>query len=33
MLKGYQDVWQRLGKEKAPVNAARIMVSLLRPSV
>ena len=33
MLDGYQDVWQRLGKEKAPVNAARIMVSLLRPSV
>ena len=33
MLKGYQDVWQRLGKEKAPVNAAKIMTSLLRPSV
>ena len=30
MLKGYQDVWQRLGKEKAPVNAAKSMVALLR---
>ena len=29
MLKGYQDVWQRLGKEKAPDNAARIMIELL----
>ena len=33
MLEGYQEVWQRLGKEKAPVNAAKIMMSLLRPSV
>ncbi|UKK54329.1 lipid-A-disaccharide synthase [Prevotella sp. E2-28] len=30
MLKGYQDVWQRLGKEKAPDNAARIMIEILR---
>ena len=30
MLNDYQDVWQRLGKEKAPVNAARIMISTLR---
>ena len=33
MLEGYQDVWQRLGKEKAPDNAARIMTSLLRQPV
>ena len=33
MLDDYQEVWQRLGKEKAPVNAAKIMTSLLRPSV
>ena len=32
MLDDYQEVWQRLGKEKAPVNAAKIMTSLLRPS-
>jgi len=29
MLKGYEEVWQRLGKEKAPDNAARIIISLL----
>ena len=29
MLRGYQEVWQRLGKEKAPDNAARIMTELL----
>ena len=29
MLSGYDDVWQRLGKENAPVNAARIMKQLL----
>lgn len=29
MLKGYQDVWQRLGKEKAPENAAKSMVAIL----
>lgn len=30
MLKGYQEVRQRLGQEKAPENAARIMVGLLK---
>ena len=29
MLKGYEDVWARLGKENAPRNAARIMIELL----
>lgn len=29
MLAGYQEVWQRLGKEKAPENAAKIMIELL----
>lgn len=30
MLKGYDEVCRRLGKTGAPVNAARIMVSMLR---
>ena len=29
MLKGYDDVWARLGKENAPRNAAKKMTSLL----
>ena len=29
MLQGYEDVWQRLGKEKAPDNAARLMTQML----
>jgi lipid-A-disaccharide synthase len=29
MLKGYQEVWGRLGKEHAPANAAKIMIQLL----
>ena len=29
MLDGYEEVWQRLGKEKAPDNAARLMTQLL----
>ena len=28
MLRGYQEVWERLGDQKAPDNAARLMVSL-----
>ena len=28
MLQGYQEVWERLGDQKAPDNAARLMVSL-----
>lgn len=30
MMDGYEEVWQRLGKEKAPENAAQIMLHLLR---
>ena len=30
MLDGYKEVWQRLGEEKAPENAARIMTSLVK---
>lgn len=30
MLRGYEEVRQRLGKENAPANAARIMTQLLR---
>jgi len=30
MLKGYEEVWARLGKENAPRNAAKIMIELLR---
>ena len=29
MLKGYDEVWARLGKENAPRNAAKKMTSLL----
>ena len=29
MLRGYEEVWARLGKENAPRNAARIMIELL----
>ena len=29
MLEGYEEVWQRLGKEKAPDNAARLITQLL----
>lgn len=29
MLKGYEEVWQRLGKEKAPDNAARLITNIL----
>jgi len=32
MLDGYADVWQRLGNEQAPRNAARLMVQLLTAS-
>jgi lipid-A-disaccharide synthase len=30
MLEGYEEVWQRLGKEKAPDNAARLITQILR---
>lgn len=30
MLCGYEEVWQRLGKEKAPDNAARLITQILR---
>ena len=30
MLQGYEEVWQRLGEQKAPQNAARIICKLLR---
>ena len=30
MLEGYEEVWQRLGKEKAPDNAARHITQILR---
>ena len=30
MLEGYEKVWQRLGKEKAPDNAARLITQILR---
>jgi lipid-A-disaccharide synthase len=33
MLSGYAEVRQRLGKEKAPDNAAKIMVDLLKKQV
>jgi lipid-A-disaccharide synthase len=29
MLEGYEEVWQRLGKEKAPDNAARLITNIL----
>ena len=29
MLDGYREVWQRLGKENAPKNAARLMIKIL----
>ena len=29
MLDGYEEVWQRLGKEKAPDNAARLITQIL----
>jgi lipid-A-disaccharide synthase len=32
MLEGYEEVWQRLGKEKAPDNAARLITRILRQS-
>ena len=30
MLEGYEEVRQRLGKEKAPDNAARLITQILR---
>ena len=30
MLDGYQEVWQRLGKENAPQNAAKLMIKILK---
>ena len=32
MLDGYEEVWQRLGKEKAPDNAAHLITQILRQS-
>ncbi|MCR5270018.1 MAG: lipid-A-disaccharide synthase [Prevotella sp.] len=33
MLKGYQEVWSKLGKEHAPANAAKTMIQLLNGGV